>query len=141
MLYHVYLMGYLLICLTSHLDLVLVHQNGEDWLWNDHDQKELLDADPIGSYDALSRSASDNLADIFPLLFIKPCSDNILMYGMQHIEDKYSAVIVTVVLVDDMTVYVFINGDKLSDSEFSWDLSHSNGILKYWSQLDNIYNV
>ena len=22
----------------------------------------------------------------FPLLFIKPCSDNILMYGMQHIE-------------------------------------------------------
>ena len=62
------------------------------------------------------------------------------MYGMQHIEDKYSAVIVAFVLrvIDDMTVYVFINGDKLSDSEFSWDLSHSNGELKYWSQLDNI---
>ena len=62
------------------------------------------------------------------------------MYGMQHIEDKYSAVIVTFVLrvIDDMTVYVFINGDKLADSEFSCALSHSNGKLKYWSQLDNI---
>ena len=82
----------------------------------------------------------DHLADSFPLLLIKPCSDNILMYGMQHIEDKYSTVIVTFVLrvIDDMTVYVFLNGDKLSDSEFSWDLSHSNGKLKYWSQLDNI---
>ena len=49
---------------------------------------------------------------------IKPCSDNILMYGMQHIKDKYSAVIVTFVLgvIDDMTVYVFINGNKLPDS-------------------------
>ena len=107
---------------------------------HDHDQKEWLDADLIGSYDALSRSASDHLADSFPLLLIKPCSDNILMYGMQHIEDKYSAVIVTFVLrvIDDMTVYVFINRDKLPDSEFSWALSHSNGKLKYWSQLDNI---
>ena len=33
MLYHVYLMGYLLICLTPHLDLA--PQNAEDWLWND----------------------------------------------------------------------------------------------------------
>ena len=37
-----------------------------------------------------------------------------------------------------MTVYVFINGNKLPDSEFSWALSHSNGKLKYGSQLDNI---
>ena len=76
------------------------------------------------------------MADRFPLLLIKPCSDNIFM---QHIEDKYS-VIVTFVLrvIDDMTVYVFINVDKLPDSEFSWALSHSNGQLKYWSQLDNI---
>ena len=37
-----------------------------------------------------------------------------------------------------MTVYVFINGNKLPDNEFSWALSHSNGKLKYWSQLDNI---
>ena len=105
------------------------------------ERHEWLDADLIGSYDALSRSASDHLAGSFPLLLIKPCSDNILMYGMQqHIEDKYSAVIVTFVfrVIDDMTVYVFINGDKLSDSEFSWVLSHSNGKLKYWSQLDTI---
>ena len=107
---------------------------------HNHDQKEWLDADLIGSNDALSRSASDHLADSFPLLLIQLCSDNILMYGMQHIEDKYSAVIVTYVLrvIDDMTVYVFINGNKLPDSEFSWALSHSNGKLRYWSQLDNI---
>ena len=65
------------------------------------------------------------------------------MYGMQHTEDKYSAVIVTFVLrvIDDLTVYVFINWDKLPDSEFSWALSHSNGKLKYWSQLDNILSI
>ena len=62
------------------------------------------------------------------------------MYGMQHIEDKYSAVIVTFVLrvIDDMTAHVFINGDKLPDSKFSRALSHSNGKLKYGSQLENI---
>ena len=99
---------------------------------HDHDQKEWLDADLIGSYDALSRSASDHLADSFPLLLIKPCRNNILMYGMQLIEDKYSVVIVTFVLrvIDDMTVYVFINGDTLPANEFSWTLSHSNGKLK-----------
>ena len=61
---------------------------------------------------------------------------------LQHIEDKHSAVIVTVVLrvLDDMTVYVFINGEKLPDSAFRWALTHSNGKLKYWSQLDNILN-
>ena len=70
------------------------------------------------------------MSDNFPLLLIKPCSNNIRMYGMQHIEAKYSAGIVTFVLgvIDDMTVYVFINGNKLPDSEFSWALSHSNGI-------------
>ena len=69
----------------------------------------------------------------FPLLLIKPSSDNILM---QHIEDKYSAVSVTFVLrdIDDIIGYY----DKLPDSEFSWALSHSNGKLKYWSQLDNV---
>ena len=81
----------------------------------------------LGSYDALSRSASDHLAGSFQLLLIKPYSNNILMYGMQHIDDTYSAVIVTCVLrvLDDMTVYVFINGDKLPDSEFRWALSLS----------------
>ena len=63
---------------------------------HDHDQKEWLDADLIASYDALSRSASDHLADSFVL-------------GV----------------IDDMTVYVFINGDKLPYSEFSWALSLS----------------
>ena len=87
---------------------------------HDHDQKEWLDVDLIGSYDALSSSASDHFADSFPLLLIKPCSDNILVYGMQHIEDKYSVIVTSVLrVIDDMTVYVFINGDKLPDSEFS----------------------
>ena len=49
-------------------------------------------------HNLLSRSASDHLTASFPLFLIKPCSENILMYSMQHIEDKYSAVIVTFVL-------------------------------------------
>ena len=65
------------------------------------------------------------------------------MYGTQHIEGKYTAVIVTFVLrvFDYMTVYVFINGDKLPDSAFKWALSHSNCKLKYWSQLDIILSI
>ena len=57
----------------------------------------------------------------------------IILYGMQHIEDKYYVVIVTFVLrvLDDMTVYVFINGDKLPDSAFMWTFSLLNGKLKY----------
>ena len=80
----------------------------------DHDQKEWLDADLIGSYDVLSRSTSDHLANGFPLLVIKPCNDTIF------IENKYSAVLFAYVLrvLDDRTVYVFINGDKLPDSAF-----------------------
>ena len=48
------------------------------------------------------------------------------MYGLQHIKDKYSAVIVTFVLrvIDDMTIDVLINGDKLPDSAFRLALSH-----------------
>ena len=42
----------------------------------DHDRKEGLDVDLTGSYDVLSRSVSDHLATIFPLLLIKPCTDN-----------------------------------------------------------------
>ena len=85
MLYHVYLMGYLLICLTPHLDLAPVHRILV-MERQDHDQKERLDVDPIGSYDVISRCASDHLAASLPLLLIKPCCDNIIMYGIQHIE-------------------------------------------------------
>ena len=55
---------------------------------HDHDQKEWLDADLIGLYDVLSKSASEPLATSFLFVLIKPCSENILMYGMQHIEYK-----------------------------------------------------
>ena len=82
-------------------------------------------------YDDLSKSASDHFTTSFPLILIKQCSDNILLYGMQHIEDKYSVVKFYFVLrvLDDMTVYVFINEDRLPDSAFSWALSHSKGKL------------
>ena len=63
-----------------------------------HDQKDWLDDYLIGSYDVLSKSTSDHVGTSFPLLLIKPCSDHICMYGMQQIEDKYPAVIVTFVL-------------------------------------------
>ena len=121
-------MGYLLICRTPHLDHAPVHKNGR------------VDADPIESNDILSRSASDHLATSFSLLLIKPCCDNIIMYGMQHIDDKHSAIIVTFVLrvLDHMTVYVFLNGDKLPDSACRWALCYTNGKLTYWSQLDTI---
>ena len=71
---------------------------------HDRDQKEWLDADLIGSYDVISKSASYHLVIRFPLLLMKPCRKNILMYGMQHTGDKYSAVIFSFVLrvLDDM---------------------------------------
>ena len=72
------------------LDLAQIHQNSEDWLWNDTTmigKNCLMLIIMIGSYDILSRCASDHVATSFPLLLIKPCSDIILMYVMQHIED------------------------------------------------------
>ena len=54
---------------------------------HDHDEKEWLDADLIGSYDALSRSASDHLADSFPLLLIKyefTLCLNVTMFTLRH---------------------------------------------------------
>ena len=60
-----------------------------------------VDADLIGSYDVISGSASDHLATSFPLLLIKPCSYTIIMYGMRHIEDKYSAVMLLSTLSHD----------------------------------------
>ena len=65
----------------------------------------------------------------FHLLLIKPCNDNILIYGMQHMKDKYSVVSVTFVFrfLYDMTVYVFIN----------WLYSFSN-CLKQWKQHHDV---
>ena len=37
-----------------------------------------------------------------------------------------------------MTVRVFINGQKVPPGELNWALSHTNGIVQLWSQIDNL---
>ena len=62
------------------------------------------------------------------------------MYKLGHSEDKDRsvAVAVTIRLLDDMTVSVFIRDGRLPNSELNWALSHTGGKLQLWSQLDNI---
>ena len=38
----------------------------------------------------------------------------------------------------DLSIRVFLCGDRIPDSGMKWALSHTNGIVKHWSQLDNI---
>ena len=45
---------------------------------------------------------------------------------------------VTIRLLDDMTVCVFLRDWRLPSSELNWTLSHTGGKLQLWSQLDNI---
>ena len=44
----------------------------------------------------------------------------------------------TMRILPDMTVRVFINGQKLPPKELNWALSHTNGIVQLWSQIDNL---
>ena len=33
---------------------------------------------------------------------------------------------------------MFVHSERLPDSDLKWALSHTNGLLQFWSQLDNI---
>ena len=37
-----------------------------------------------------------------------------------------------------MSIQVFVHSERLADSDLKWAVSHTNGLLQFWSQLDNI---
>ena len=103
-------------------------------------QTEWLDSDIISTHRELAESVHQRLESSFPAIQSKDCGDHILLYKLEHTEDtdRSVAVAVTIRLLQDMTVSVFLRGEKLPGSELNWALSHTDGKLRLWSQLDNI---
>ncbi len=107
---------------------------------HDTQQEEWLDADRIESYEHMTRSIEHHLRNTFPHIHVLPCEDNILLYnldGKDH-TDCCVSIPMTIRILPDMTVRIFIKDQKLPSSELKWALSHTKGIVLYWSQLDNI---
>ena len=44
----------------------------------------------------------------------------------------------TIRILQDMSIRVFVHSERLPDGDLKWALTHTNGLLQFWSQLDNI---
>ena len=99
-----------------------------------------VESDTISTYQKLTRLIRERLDKSFPAVRSVDCLDHVLLYKLEHSEDKDRsvAVAVTIILLDDMTVSMFIRDGRLPNSEPNWAWSHTGGKLQLWSQLDNI---
>ena len=103
-------------------------------------QSAWVESDTISTYQELTRLIRERLDKSFPAVRSVDCGDHVILYKLEQSEDKDRsvAVAVTIRLLDDMTVSVFIRDGRLPNSELNWALSHTGGKLQLWSQLDNI---
>lgn len=104
------------------------------------EQSHWLDADKIGSYDDLTMTINTHVGEVVPSMFVNVCEDHVLLYSLDHVNnrDYHLCVPLTVRILRDMSVVIFINDKKLPQCELNWALSHTNGYIHYWSQLDNV---
>ena len=107
---------------------------------HDGQQSDWLDADRIISYQDLKVSAKQHLLDAYSHINVLPCENNILLYNVHGKDNTNRGVSIqmTMRILPDMTVRVFQRDEILPNSELKWALSHPNGILLFWSQLDNL---
>ena len=108
-----------------------------------HDDQEEEDypvADRIPSYASLSESIVQHVHDIYPGITVMPHKNNLLLYCLHGQNDLDIGVScsMTIRILPDMTIRVFIDGQMLSNRELHWALSHTKGKLKLWSQLENM---
>ena len=107
---------------------------------NEAKQEQWLDADRIPSYAAMKGSIVEHLCETYPGITVLLHKSNVLLYCLHGHDDLDIAVNIsmTMRILPDMTVRVFINGQKLRPNELNWALSHTNGIVQHWSQIDNL---
>ena len=103
-------------------------------------QTEWLDSDIISTHRELAESVHQRLESSFPAIQSKDCGDHILLYKLEHTEDTDRSIVVavTIRLLQDMTVSLFLRVEKLPGSELNWTLSQTDRKLRLWSQLNNI---
>ena len=103
-------------------------------------QSSWVKSHTISTYQELTRLIRERLDKSLFAVQNVDCSDHVLLYKMEHSKnkDRCFAVTVTNILLDDMTVSLFIRDGRLPGSELNWTLSHTCGTLQLWSQLVNI---
>ena len=103
-------------------------------------QSEWVNSDQITSYEDFRRSVVEHVTGTHPSVYIKLCNDHVMLCNLYHTEDVDHGVSVssTIRILLDMSVRVFIKGDMLPDNAINWAVSHTNGVLKFWSQLDTV---
>ena len=105
-------------------------------------QSEWQNKDLISSYDVLKSSIVEHLRVIQATTNVKLCEDHVVVYHLNKVDDKehfaHIPLSLTIRILQDMSVRVFVHSERLPDSDLKWALSHTNGLLHFWSQLDNI---
>ena len=103
-------------------------------------QSEWQNKDLISSYDVLKSSIVEHLRVIQATTNVKFCEDHVVVYNLNKVDDKeHSAHIsLTIRILQDMSIRVFVHSERLTDRDLKWALSHTIGLLQFWSQLDNI---
>ena len=82
---------------------------------NEAKQEQWLDADRIPSYAAMKGSIVEHLCETYPGITVLLHKNNVLLYCLHGHDDLDIAVNIsmTMRILPDMTVRVFINGQKL----------------------------
>ena len=103
-------------------------------------QSEWQNKDIISSYDVLKSSIVEHLRVIQATTNVKLCEDHVVVYNLNKVDDNdhFAHISLTIRILQDMSVRVFVHSERLPDSDLKWALSHTNGLLQFWSQLDNI---
>ena len=100
---------------------------------HDGQQRDWLDSERIVSYQHIKVSAEQHLHETYSHINVLPCEDNILLYNVhgKPNTNRGVSVQITMRLLPDMTVRVFLRNEILPNSELNWVLSHTNGILLF----------
>ena len=66
------------------------------------------------------------------------CYTTYVLYNCKDNTNRGVNIQITMRILPDMTVRVFLGDEILPNSELNWALSHTNEIILFWSQLDNL---
>ena len=133
----VYSTEFLITYPNLQLKHILVHLNDAKWSMkrNKAEQDDWLESDLIGTYDHMTSYIADHLTVNHPSMISKKCDDHILLYKLDNIEHKYHSpgIALAIRFFMDLSIRVFLCGERIPDSGMKWALSHTNGIVKHWS--------
>ena len=68
---------------------------------------------------------------------VKLCEDYVVVYNQNKVYDKehFPHISLTIRILQDMSIRVYVHSERLTDRDLKWALSHTNGLLQFWSQF------